>query len=85
MTGVQTCALPISVVAGTSAYGTLIFVVDGVNQETFIGILLQGGVAGIVGVVGAIFTYYIFKSKELDEIYRSLHAKFFKKDVIGPQ
>ena len=74
-----------AVVAGTSAYGTLIFVVDGVNQETFIGILLQGGVAGIVGVVGAIFTYYIFKSKELDEIYRSLHAKFFKKDVIGPQ
>lgn len=74
-----------AIVAGASAYGTLIFVVDGVNQETFIGILLQGVVAGIVGVAGAVLTYYMFRSKELDEIYRSLHAKFFKKDVIGPQ
>ncbi len=74
-----------AIVAGSLAYGTLIFVVDGINQETFIGIMLQGVVAGIVGVAGAILTYYLFKSKELDEIYRSLHAKFFKKDVIGPQ
>jgi putative peptidoglycan lipid II flippase len=74
-----------ALVAGGLAYSTLAFVVDGVNQETFLGILLQGALAGIVGVIGAIVTYRLFKSKELDEIYRSLHAKFFKKDVIGPQ
>ena len=73
------------IVVGSLVYGSLIFVVDGINEETFIGIMLQGVVAGIVGVAGAILTYYLFKSKELDEIYRSLHAKFFKKDVIGPQ
>ncbi len=78
-------AISAALVAGISAYATLVFVVDGVNQETLIGILLQGGLAGLVGVVGAIMTYRLFKSKELDEIYRSLHAKFFKKDVIGPQ
>jgi putative peptidoglycan lipid II flippase len=74
-----------SLSAGLSAYATLMFVVDGINQDTFIGILLQGVLAGIVGVVSAIIVYRILDSKELDEIYRSLHAKFFKKDVIGPQ
>ena len=78
-------AILAAMVAGASAYGALTFVVYGVNQETFIGIMLQGVVAGIVGVIGAILTYYLLKSKELEEIYRSLHAKFFKKDVIGPQ
>ena len=78
-------AISAALVAGLSAYATLIFVVDGINQETFVGILLQGAVAGIVGVIGAIVTYRLLKSKELEEISRSLHAKFFKKDVIGPQ
>ncbi|KXJ99149.1 MAG: putative peptidoglycan biosynthesis protein MurJ [Parcubacteria bacterium OLB19] len=78
-------AISAALVAGLSAYATLIFVVDGINQETFIGILLQGVVAGIVGVVGAVVTYRLLKSKELEEISKSLHAKFFKKDVIGPQ
>lgn len=78
-------AVSAALVAGVSTYATLVFVVDGVNQETLIGILLQGFLAGTIGVIGAIVTYRLFKSKELDEIYRSLHAKFFKKDVIGPQ
>ena len=69
--------------SGISAYGTLIFVVDGVNQESFIGILLQGTTAGIVGVFFGISTYYLLGSKELTEIYRSYHSKLFKTDVIG--
>ncbi len=72
--------------AGLSAYATLIFIVDGINQETFMGILLQGATAAFVGVLSAILVYHILKSKELEEISKSLHAKFFlKKDVIGPQ
>jgi putative peptidoglycan lipid II flippase len=72
-----------ALVSGISAYGTLIFVVDGINQETFIGILLQGATAGIVGVIFGILTYYLLGSKELTEIYRSYHSKLFKTDVIG--
>lgn len=78
-------AISAALVAGISAYTTLAFVVDGVNQETFVGILLQGVLAGMMGVIGAVVVYRLFHSKELEEIYRSLHAKFFKKDVIGPQ
>ncbi len=74
-----------SLVAALTAYTTLIFVVDGINQETFIGILLQGAVAGVAGVAAGLFTYYILDSRELNEIYRSYHSKIFKTDIIGPQ
>jgi putative peptidoglycan lipid II flippase len=83
--GQVTEALLASLVGGMSAYLTLIFVVDGINQETFVGILLQGGVAGVVGLMSTILTYYLLGSKELNEIYRSYHAKIFKTDVIAPQ
>ena len=72
-------------VGALSAYTALVFLVDGVNQETFIGIMLQGGIAGVMGVLGVIVTYYILGSKELSEIYRSYHSKIFKTDVIAPQ
>jgi putative peptidoglycan lipid II flippase len=72
-------------VGALSSYTALVFLVDGVNQETFIGIMLQGGIAGVMGVLGVIVTYYILGSKELSEIYRSYHSKIFKTDVIAPQ
>jgi putative peptidoglycan lipid II flippase len=71
--------------AGVLAYGTLIFIVDGINQETLIGILLQGVVAGMVGVAGAILMYYGLGSRELQEIYGSFRTKLLKTDVIAPQ
>ncbi len=78
-------AILASLTAGLASYATLAFIVDGINQETFIGILIQGVVAGAVGVLSAVIVYGILRSKELEEISGSLHSKFFKKDVIGPQ
>jgi len=74
-----------AIVAGVSAYATLLFIVDGINQETFIGISLQGLTAGLMGVTGAILTYYLVGSQELEEIYVSFKARLFKTDVIAPQ
>lgn len=71
--------------AGVSAYATLAFIVDGVNQDTFLGILLQGLAGGVMGVIAAILVYRLLGSRELDEIYRSFHAKIFKTDIIAPQ
>jgi len=68
-----------------SAYITLAFVVDGVNQNTFIGISLQGVVAGLVGLWAIVLTYLVTKSPELTEIHRSFQAKIFKTDIIAPQ
>ena len=74
-----------ALVAALMSYATLVFIVDGINQETFVGIMLQGAVAALAGGIGAILTYYILGSAELREIYRSYHSKIFKTDVIGPQ
>ncbi len=78
-------ALLAAVAGGFSAYAALLFVVDGINQETFIGISLQGLVAGVMGLTAVILVYRAVKAPELFEIYRSFHSKIFKTDVIAPQ
>lgn len=78
-------ALLAAVAGGFSAYAALIFVVDGINQDTFIGISLQGLVAGVMGLTAVILVYRVVRAPELFEIYRSFHSKIFKTDVIAPQ
>ncbi len=70
---------------GVATYGMLQFVVEGVNQNTFIGVFLQGGVAFLGGVTMIVATYYVFHSPELSEVYRSFRMKIFKTDVVAPQ
>lgn len=67
------------------AYISLSFVVDGVNQETFIGISLQGLIAGMMGLAAIVLTYALARSPELNEIIRSYQAKIFKTDIVAPQ
>ncbi|HEY0964271.1 MAG TPA: lipid II flippase MurJ [Candidatus Paceibacterota bacterium] len=78
-------ALGAGFIGGLAAYGILAFVVDGVNQNTFIGITLQGLTAGVGGIVAIVLTYKALRAPELTEIYRSFHSKIFKTDVIAPQ
>lgn len=70
---------------GISAYVTLAFIVDGVNQETFLGILIQGGVAGIMGLTAVILAYIATGAPELREIYRSFQSRIVQSDIIAPQ
>jgi putative peptidoglycan lipid II flippase len=74
-----------SLAGAVSAYATLAFVVDGINQETFIGILIQGLAAGVMGLWAIILVYSATGSKELKEIYISFQSKIFSTDVIAPQ
>jgi len=78
-------SLTAALVAGGFAYVMLNIVVEGLRTETLIGIFLQGLTAGIAGIIGAAFIYYLFKSPELSEIYSSLHQKIFKTDMVLPQ
>lgn len=64
---------------GIASYATLSFVVAGVNQDTLIGIALQGFVAGIIGLVVVLMTYSLLKNKELWEISGSFRAKVLNK------
>lgn len=74
-----------SLAASFAAYMTLNFVVDGINQETFIGIGLQGLVAGLTGLFAAGLMYWLLRTEELFEIYKSFRTKIFKTDIVAPQ
>lgn len=74
-----------ALVAGMAAYSTLNFFVFGLKTETLIGIFLHGLIAGTAGIIGAIFAYYVLRSPELKEVYRSFHRRIFKTDVVVPQ
>tara|TARA_B100002051_G_C16745113_1_gene647039 strand:+ start:2658 stop:4283 length:1626 start_codon:yes stop_codon:yes gene_type:complete len=74
-----------TIFGAVAAYATLVFVVSGVNQDTFVGIMLQGVSATAVGVVGVVLAYLAVGSNEVVEIYRSFHSRIFKTDVIAPQ
>ena len=68
-----------------AAYVTLNFVVVGINQNTFVGIALQGMSAGIVGLVMTGLLYRLLRAPEINEIYRSFRVKIFKTDVLAEQ
>jgi len=74
-----------AIAGGLVSYMTLAFVVDGINQATFIGITLQGLSAGIMGLIAVVLVYAASGSSELKEIYRSFHTKIFKTDVVAIQ
>ncbi|MCD5381437.1 MAG: hypothetical protein LR008_02580 [Candidatus Pacebacteria bacterium] len=74
-----------SLAGAVSAYVTLAFVVDGINQETFIGIMMQGVSAGVMGLIAIMLVYLATGSSEIIEVYRSFRARIFNTDVIAPQ
>lgn len=78
-------AFSASLVGGVFAYATLIFIVDGINQETFMGIFLQGLVAGVAGIFGTFLTYRLLKSEEMSEVYSSLKIRLLKIKIFNPR
>lgn len=72
-------------IGGLASYAALQFFVDGLNTETFIGIFLQGSLAGLFGVCGVVLGYLVCASPELKEVASSVERKIFKTDVIAPE
>jgi putative peptidoglycan lipid II flippase len=70
-----------SIIGGVTAYVTLNFVVFGIDMETFVGIVLQGGIAGLFGIVSIIWAYYVLKMPEFFEVKETLHRRVFKVSV----
>ncbi len=71
-----------TIVGALFAYGALHFFVEGINEEKFIGIFLQGFMGGLAGLIGVIAAYYVTKSPELTEIYKTLRARKKSAPVI---
>lgn len=83
--GVLFRAVVASLTGGIMAYAVLNTLVFGINSDTFIGILLQGGIAGIAGMAVVIFTLFLLGSVELNEAYRALHKRMVTKTIIPTQ
>jgi len=74
-----------ALVAGFVAYTTLNFFATGIEADTLLTISLQGLFAGSMGITGAIFAYYSVKSPELAEVYKALHKRIMRTQVVIPQ
>jgi len=51
--------------------------------NTFWGIFLQGFLSGIIGILFGIFILKIFGNREIEEIWKSFHTKFWKTEALG--
>lgn len=78
-------SLGASIVGGFFAYVALAFLVEGVNQERFMGIFLQGFVAGLMGIIGVIIGYRLLKSPEMHEIYMSYRSRILKPKIVAAE
>jgi putative peptidoglycan lipid II flippase len=74
-------AVTASAAGGMVAYAMLRFVVEGVNQNVFVGIALQGAVAGVAGLATIIAVYYVLQTQELTETIYSFRKKMRQTDV----
>ncbi len=55
------------------------------NLQSSLGVFLQGFLAGIIGIAFYILLLVALKSVELGEVWKTLHRKIWKTDVIVPE
>jgi putative peptidoglycan lipid II flippase len=73
-----------SVIMGAVIFVCLRFLNQFISLDTFFGVLAQGVLSGIVGITAGILMLRALKNREINEIWRTLHQKFWKAKVIGP-
>jgi putative peptidoglycan lipid II flippase len=73
-----------SVIMGFVAYLGLNFFGPITGTVTTLGVFLQGFLSGISGIIVAIVILYLLKSKELSEVWSTLHKKIWKATIVGP-
>ncbi len=74
----------VALVMGFATYISLNLLQGIFSLDTFIGVLSQGFIAGIVGIICGIILLALLGSRELKETMSALHRKFWKTPVIGP-
>ena len=55
------------------------------DLNTFLGILAQGLLSGLIGIATGLLMLHLLKNKEIKEVWRSLHKKFWKTHVISSE
>ena len=73
------------IIAGASAYAMLILLGSGVDQEQFLGIFVQGTVAGVVGLSLYGITLMAMRNDDIILFVQTLRSKFWKQKPLTPE
>jgi putative peptidoglycan lipid II flippase len=73
-----------SLIMGFVSYVCLDIFDNYLNLDTLPGIFFQGFFSGLVGIASAVAVLYLLKSKELSEVWTTLHHKIWRADIIAP-
>ena len=78
-------SLSAAVVMGIATHQFLNVFDNVFDLDTFFGIFSQGLLSGILGIIVGILTLKLLGNKEIDEVWKSLHNKFWKTNVISSE
>jgi len=53
--------------------------------DTTFGVFMQGFCSGVVGIAFCLLVLKALKSEELEQVWKTLHAKFWKTEVLVPE
>jgi hypothetical protein len=73
-----------SLIMGYVAYKALNVFDSFFDLDTLFGIFMQGFSAGIVGILCWLLVLVLLQSKELSEVWTTLHKKIWKAKVVAP-
>ncbi|MFZ2522031.1 MAG: lipid II flippase MurJ [Minisyncoccia bacterium] len=73
-----------SIIMGFVTYKVLELLGTLLNINTLLGIFMHGFLSGIVGIISLVFVLYLLGSRELQEVWGTLHKKIWKVKAIAP-
>ena len=74
-----------AVIAGFVAYMVLYTLGSIVSLETASRVFIQALAAGVAGILADVFVLRLLKNRELTEIGKALHGKFYKATAVVPE
>lgn len=73
-----------SLFMGIVAYFFLDFLDDLFNLGTFLGVFLQGAIAGVFGIASGVVLLWVIDNKEIKIVMRTLKNKFWRARTLAP-
>jgi putative peptidoglycan lipid II flippase len=73
----------VSVIMGATSYVGLLLFGMALSTDSLLGLFLQGLFAGLLAIAVGIIILWFLDSKELKDVSKALHAKFWKSKVIA--
>ncbi|MHB1316665.1 MAG: murein biosynthesis integral membrane protein MurJ [Minisyncoccota bacterium] len=73
-----------SLIMGYTSYFSLGIFASVFNTNTVLGVFMQGFVSGIIGICIGLIVLILLKSRELADVWSTLHKRIWKTKVLAP-